>query len=160
MRHMEKIQAIMIIEILGKPKEHVKEAIQTIVTKIGSEKGVNLLNKTYHDPVKAENSKTMFTTFAELELEFDTIENYLGIMFAYLPSHTEIIYPEKIQITNSDLMDMGNKIIQRVHNYDAVVKNTLAERQNLLKMIQKEAPKLMKKLEKQYSEAQKKKSDK
>jgi hypothetical protein len=149
------IHANLVIELLGKPVEHLKEAIQTHVTKLGSEKGIKILNKTYHDPVLAEDSKTMYTTFAEIELEFASIENYLGVIFAYLPSHIEILNPEKLTLSNIDLSDIGTQVLQRIHGYDAVVKNILQERENLLVIFQKDAPSLYKKLTTPPEEAKK-----
>jgi len=142
MEDEEKIHANFIIELLGKPIEHLKEALETHIVKLGSEKGVKILNKQYHEPILAPDSKTMYTTFAEVELLFDSV----GIIFAYLPSHVEIIKPEKLIVTNYDLSDIGSKVIQRIHGYDAIVKNVLQERENLIALIRKEAPALFKKL--------------
>lgn len=146
MEDEEKIHATFIIELLGKPIEHLKEAMETHVVKLGSEKGVKILNKQYHEPILASDSKTMYTTFAEVELLFDSVENYLGIIFAYLPSHVEIIKPERLIVTNYDLSEIGSKVLQRIHGYDAIVKNVLQERENLIALIKEEAPALFKKL--------------
>jgi len=156
------IHANLIIELLGRPIEHLKEAIETHVTKMGSEKGVKIINKTYHEPILAEDSKEVYTTFAEVEVEFASVENYLGTVFAYLPSHIEIIQPEKLLVSNADLSDIGTKVLQRIHGYDAIVKNVLQERENLLAIIQKEAPELFKKLTTppEEREKQKKKEEK
>ena len=43
---MDKLIVSMILEILGRPAEHVTEALKGIVEKIGAEKGVKLLKKT------------------------------------------------------------------------------------------------------------------
>ncbi len=139
---MEKVQANMIIEILGKPKEHVKEALNTIVQKLSSEKGVKILEKNSHEPVEVKDAKDLYTTFVELMVEFDSVSTYLLISFAYLPSNVEIISPESLNITNQDLTFLGNKIIQRVHEYDAIVKNVLMERDMLVRKLQEVAPHL------------------
>jgi hypothetical protein len=143
---MEKIHAALIFEILGKPVENVSEAIKNLVKKIGEEKGVNIVRKDIREPIKAQGSKTLFTTFAELEVEFESLDHYFGIVFGYMPSNTEIIKPEKLEFTNSTLNEMGNSIISRLHHYDAIAKQTLTEREILLKKLQEFAPDEYKKL--------------
>ena len=63
---MSKLHVSLIIEILGRPAEHVKESLNMLVVKLGSEKGVKIIDKKYHEPAPVENSKDLFTTFAEV----------------------------------------------------------------------------------------------
>src|SRR3989344_2696709 len=104
---MSKMQVNMVIEIMGRPIEHVAESLKQLVEKMANEKGVTVLERIYHDPIKVEKSEDLFTTFAEITAEFDSLNNYFGIIFAYLPSHNEIINPEKINMSNYDLTELG-----------------------------------------------------
>ncbi len=141
---MAKLQANMILEILGRPQEHVKEALNALVTRLGSENGIKLLEKKHHEPIPVENSKDLFTAFAELTLELESLNNYFGIMFAYMPAHIELIQPEKITLGNIDLNELGNKLLQRLHDYDAITKKALVENEILAKKLQEIAPHLFK----------------
>jgi len=143
---MEKIQVSMILEILGKPKERVSEALETMSVKLGSEKGVKLLNKKIHEPVKMESSKTLFTAFSELQVEFDEIGDLFQVLFSYMPANVEIIKPEKLSFTNADLNEISNALLQRLHNYDTISKRVLVERSTLLKQLKQIAPGVFKKL--------------
>jgi hypothetical protein len=142
----DKIQANMILEIMGRPPEHLKEALNTLVVKLGSEKGVEILTKNYHEPKKIEDSEDLFTAFAELLIEFDELGNFFGVIFAYMPAHIEIIKPESIKLANSDLNDTGNTLIQRLHSYDAIAKKMIHEREFLLNQLKTLDPELYKKL--------------
>lgn len=153
---MEKIHVSLIIEILGRPAENVKEAIQTIVTRIGSEKGVKVINKQFHEPNLIEKSNDLFTTFVELELELDELSNYFGIIFAYMPSHIEIINPEKITLQNVDLNVIGNALVQRLHNYDAITKGVINERNIILEKLKEISPETFKKLTSKEDSSQQK----
>jgi hypothetical protein len=139
---MEKIHVFLVLEILGRPKEHVKEALNTLVVRMGSEKGVKIINKTYHDPVPVEGSKELFTAFAEVGLELESLSEYLGIVFAYMPSNIEVVKPEKLVLTKSDLNQLANTLTQRLHNYDAITKQTIAERDAVIKKLYEYAPHL------------------
>jgi hypothetical protein len=139
---MEKIFAALTIEVMGKPVEYVNESLRTLVTRMGAEKGVKIVNKAYHEPISVEGSKDLFTTFAEVEMEFDAPSNYFFIIFSYMPSHVEIIRPENFHITNFDLNELSNALVQRLHGYDAVTKNTLMEKELLMKKLKEVAPHL------------------
>ena len=141
---MEKIQASLVLEILGRPKEHVKESLNTLVIKMGSEKGIKVITKTYHDPVPVEGSKDLFTAFAEITVEFDSLANYLGAIFAYMPSHIEVIKPENLSFHKSELNELANALTQRLHNYDAITKQSVAERDMVMKKLYEIAPHLFK----------------
>ena len=148
---MEKIHASFVIEIMGRPPENVKDALSQILTAMEKEKGVKIINKEVHEPLPLEDSKDLFTAFMNVDLEMESITNYIGMIFTYLPSHVEIIKPEKLSILKVDLNDLGNSILQRMHNYDAVTKNAIVERDILLENIKKHSPELLNKIKEIYS---------
>jgi len=152
---MEKIHISLVLEILGRPKEHIKEALRNLVTRMASEKDVKMLNKEYHDPVPAENSKDLFTTFAEIELELVSLEDYLAILFTYMPAHVEVISPEKLTITNSRLNELGNALIQRLHHYDALTKRALVDKDLAINKLKQIAPHLFTQSPKQEAKEEK-----
>ncbi len=158
---MVKLKVNIVMEILGRPPEHVKEALNTLVVKMGSEKGIKVLNKIYHDPVEVKDSKDLFTAFAEVSLELDTLADYFAIIFSYMPSHIEVVSPETISLSNSELNELANQLTLRLHNYDAITKKMLFERDFLVKKLREVAPELFKQLaqeeKEQLEEAKKKK---
>ena len=152
---MERLQIRIILEILGRPKENVTEALSSLVAKLGSENGIKILEKTLHEPKPVKDSKDLFTAFTEAVLELDSLDNYFGILFAYMPSHIELIHPEKLSLSNFDFNDIGNKLVLRLHDYDAITKKALYEREILAKKLQEVAPHLFKQ-EQQVQQAQNK----
>ena len=74
---MDNIRADMVFEILGRPAEHLKLALSQLIEKLCSEKGMKILNKTVHEPVEVKETKNLYTTFAEVSLECDLIENFI-----------------------------------------------------------------------------------
>lgn len=146
--NMEKdsIQAMMILEILGKPKEYILESLKTLVEKLSTEKGVKINNHQIHDPINVKESTQLFTTFAEIDIQFDSLDNYISIMFGYMPSNIQIISPEKLSLSNSYLNEVGNKIIQRLHNYDAITKKVLNEHQLIMEKIKQSSPEIYNKI--------------
>ena len=141
---MEKVTAAFVLEILGRPKENVEEALETLTVKIGSEKGIKIIEKTMHDAIPLENSNGLFTSFAELELEFESLNLLFGSIFAYMPANVEIIKPEKLTLTNTDLSDLTGKLTGRLHDYDAITKKAMTEREMLVHKLKEVAPHLFK----------------
>ena len=118
----EKIEAAIIFEILGKPAEHIVEALEEIIKQIESEKGVVIKEKRIDEPKEFEKDKGMYTTFAELLVEFDELMNVIIILFKYMPAHIQIMYPEKITLKNNEMNDVFNEVARRLHAYDEVAR--------------------------------------
>ncbi|MEK6844294.1 MAG: hypothetical protein AABX83_02605 [Nanoarchaeota archaeon] len=157
---MEKLQANLVLEILGRPKEHVTEALNELVNKLGTEKGIKIIEKKLHEPISVKDANELFTTFAHVLVELDSLENYFGIMFAYMPSNFEIINPEKMMLSNVNLNELAGKLIERLHNYDAITKKALMDNEILAKKLHEVAPHLFKQQENTQTTEVKKKETK
>lgn len=142
---MDKLQANLILEILGRPPEHLVESLNAIISKLASEKGCKILEKKVHEPLPVQDSDNLFTSFAEITVEFDSIEIYTGILFAYMPANAEIISPEEFIIRNDDLTFIGSKILGRLHDYDSIAKRLISERDSLFAKLKEVAPQLFSK---------------
>lgn len=116
------IEAIFILEVIGRPKEHLVEALEELLRKMAEEKGVTIIQKDIKKPKEMEKRKDFFTTFAEIELKFDDLMTLTRIMFHYMPAHVEIVYPEFLEIQNNDLNSVINELSRRLHGYDEVAR--------------------------------------
>lgn len=106
------------IEVLGRPPEHVTETIEDLINKIDSEKEISVKHKKINEPKPIEGKDNLFTSFAEIDLEVESIMNILFIIFRYMPSYIEITEPEKINLTNNQINETFNEITRRLHKYD------------------------------------------
>ncbi len=132
----EEINARFIFEILGRPKEYVEESLKSIVQRLDSEKSVKVTSHLAHKPKKVEKTKDLFTTFAEVETEIDSLGALFGIIFAYFPSNIEIVSPRNIKLRNEDLNDLMNILAGRLHGYDSIAKKVLTEREIVFKKLE------------------------
>ena len=139
---MQKLQVRIVLEILGRPAEHIKQSLNALLEKLGKEKGIKIMNKKVHDPIPVKDSNNLFTTFAEAELELDSLDNYFGLMFGYMPSNIELIYPESLNLKNEEFTILANRLLLRLHDYDAIAKRLIAERDNVLQKLHEVAPHL------------------
>ncbi len=139
---MKKIQARMILEILGRPPEHIKEAMTVLLQRLKSEPGVVIVEETHHEPIKVEDSKDLYTTFSEIVFEVESISMYFGIIFAYMPSNVEVLSPQEMTIANADFNEITGLLTQRLHDYDGIAKRMVSERHILEQKLREVAPHL------------------
>lgn len=129
---MDALHVRLIIEILGKPLEHVAATMNALVDRLSQEKGVTLAHKAIHEPRRVDESKALFTTFAEIELQIESIPVFFGIIFAYMPSNIEIISPTTFKIPNEEITSLANNLIGRLHLYESVTKKLVGDRDALI----------------------------
>jgi len=133
---MEQISAKFIIEILGRPPEHLTTALTELVTKLGTEKGVALINKSINKPKPVEKAENLWTAFADVELKFDTLPYFFNAIISYMPAHVEVFDPDNFKFNTYDLNELSNFIVGRLHNYDAVAKRLMSEREILIRKLE------------------------
>lgn len=131
-----KIVAIMILEILGKPPEHLIETLEKIIDEIKKEKGVEVLSKKIMEPVQLKENKDFYTSFAEIEVQVEKIDSLAMLMFKYTPANIQVIEPEKILVDNALLSDVLSEIIRRLHGYDEVARVIQIENQKMKQQMQ------------------------
>ena len=124
----KKISAVIIFEALGKPQEHLVEFLKDIVKRLGEEKGVKVIRENTGEPILAKGQKELYTSFLELDLEFDRIGILTAILFKYMPAHVDISYPEKLIMSHGDWNEVSNEILRRLHAYDEMVRVMQIER--------------------------------
>ncbi len=147
------------LEILGRPAEHVKKILSEIVDKLGKEKDVEIKKKQIADPKQVKEQENLFTSFAEIELE-TFLEKLMAICFAYMPSHVEITSPEDLKIKNNDINMFLNELVSRLHQYDELAKALMIERNIIAKQIKEGKIKLKEEKKKKRKKGTKKKSRK
>ncbi|MEK6874992.1 MAG: hypothetical protein AABX52_04560 [Nanoarchaeota archaeon] len=112
-----------IIEMLGKPKEHIEETLHNYVNKLKQEK-LKILHEEYAD---AKEQGLFFSVFVELEIEFDSITDLINFCIDSLPSSVEIIEPESVTIEAANLTAALTDLQGHLHELDMVIKELHAK---------------------------------
>lgn len=131
----KKIRAEIILEVIGKPPEYLKETLENLAKSIEGEKGVQVIEKEINEPILMKDQKEFYTSFAELEIEVEEIINLAAIILKYMPSHVEIISPEIIHSTNAHWNDVLNETLIKLHGYDEIARVIQTEKMILEKKI-------------------------
>ena len=128
-REIDHIRFRAIIEILGRPKEHVEETLKKYIEKIKEDSDLIILKEDY---AEAKQQETMWSTFVELELVVKGVQKMIGFCFDYMPSSIEILKPEQLTFNNRDMIVFLNDLQAKLHNVDMITKQLNAEN-NFLK---------------------------
>jgi hypothetical protein len=135
------IKATIILEIIGKPPEHLVETLQGLAKNMNEEKGVHVLSKKINEPILLKGNKEFYTTFAEIDLEVEDILYLAIIMFKYMPAHVEVIEPELIALTNNGWTDILSELTRRLHGYDEVARMIQLQNSQMRKKLEELLPK-------------------
>jgi len=150
----KEVSAIMIIEVIGKPPEHLIETLESIIKQISEETGVSIIDKKINEPVLLKEQTEFYSSFAEIEIKVKEILYIARLIFKYMPAHIEIIEPESVLLTNSEMNEIFNETVRRLHEYDEIARILEVEKNILGKRIKELTQKENKEIgeEKQISE--------
>lgn len=130
-----KIRAALILDVIGKPAEHIVESLGKLIEEVDNEKGVTVKSKSIKEPTLLKDSKEFYTTFAEVEIEVEDILYLAILLFKYMPAHLEIIEPEMLVLSNNGWNDILNELVRRLHGYDEIARVIQLENQGLKQKI-------------------------
>jgi hypothetical protein len=117
-----KINAVLVFDIIGKPKEYLVEALNKLVEAIDKENKVSVFKKKINEPVVMKDREDFYTSFAEVEIETEDIISLVILMFKYMPAHIEVVSPELIAISNNSWSDILSELTRRLHGYDELAR--------------------------------------
>jgi len=131
----ERIRAILIFEVLGRPKEYIEEVMKKFLETMGERKEVELISKQILEPKKVENARDVYTIVAETEFYFKDIETLLGFMLDTMPASIEIIEPTQLTFDLPRINAFMNDYLTKLHQYDDVYKKLKLEREILIRKL-------------------------
>ncbi|MFH0711748.1 MAG: hypothetical protein V1889_01185 [archaeon] len=116
------VRAIMIVEIAGRPAEHLKNALAEHIGILNKVNDITVHSIKLSEPKEIENSNGMLTCFAEADFETTSFGRLSETMFDFMPSSVEIIEPTNVSLSMHEATDLLNNISGRMHRYDEIAK--------------------------------------
>ena len=129
---MVKLQFRALIEVLGKPKEHVEKSIQSYIEKLKTDEKFSIKSSVFMDAKEQEKTK-LWATFAELEIETEKLDDIVYFCFDYMPSSVEILSPQELTFNSQSLSFTLNDLQAKLHQVDMVAKQVKMERDHMQK---------------------------
>ena len=115
-----------VIEVLGKPKEHVEESIKSYIKNLKENENFEIISEEFAE-IKKQEEGEMWMDFVELEIETSRIEDLIAFCFEYMPSLIEIIEPKKITFQDIEITRFLNDLQSKLHHVDMVAKQVKME---------------------------------
>jgi len=128
----------IILQIVGKPKEHVETTLSEYIKKIEESKEYLLYTKNINVAEKLQTEEgikdvgQLYSSFGEMEILFKTVIDIINFSFEYMPSSIEIIEPTTLVLKNIHLNGFINDLLRKLHNLNYIVKNNEQDKQQLL----------------------------
>jgi hypothetical protein len=133
----QKVRAIMIVEIAGRPPEHIRQALLDHVGRMKSMKGVNYISERISDTKMIDKEKDIYSCFVEVEIETVSFMRLTELMFDFLPSSIEVIEPDSIKFNSQEATMFLSDLSGRLHKYDEIAKVAQIKNQQLAQHLQK-----------------------
>lgn len=121
-----------ILEMVGKPKDHVQETIAKYVDHVKEDPDIEVLKVDLSDIIEKDD---MFSALAELDILVKDLPTLAGFCFQYMPSSIEISEPESLQFDNQKINAFLVSLQAKLHDVDMVARNARIELDDLKKNI-------------------------
>ncbi len=119
-----------VIEVLGKPPEHVEKSLQEYVENIKKSKNYEVIKEKCAQIQKQEEQE-LWSNFAELEIKTGKVEHLTSFCFEYMPSMIEVLEPKEISWTEQEFSVFLNDLQSRLHQIDLIAKQVKIENDQL-----------------------------
>jgi len=133
----QKITAMMIIEVAGRPPEYLENSLKIHLDKLNHIKDVKLVSSKIAEPRLIETEKDLYTCFGEVEVEVIDMAKLMDLIFDFMPSSVEIINPSDIEFNCQEATMFANDMAGRLHKYDEVAKIARMQVQQLSQQLQR-----------------------
>lgn len=122
-----KILSRVILEVAGKPKEHVEKTLKDLVESARESNSFGVIS---YNIFEAKESDGIWSSFAELEL-LSRMDELVGFCYDFMPSSIEIIEPEELKIRSQRLTHTFNDLLGKLHIIHAQSKKLELQNLNL-----------------------------
>ena len=118
------IRCRTIIEVLGKPKEHIESSLKEYIEHIKKDSELVVIKEEYSDTKEQDK---LWSQFVELEMVIKGTSKLIAFCFDYMPSSLEVLKPDHLVMTNPEISNFLNDLQAKLHSVDMVVKQLKAE---------------------------------
>jgi hypothetical protein len=126
--NMIRIKAIL--EVLGKPKEHIEEKLKEYIERIKKDENIIVMS---HNLSEATEQGEIWSIFADIEVVIKGMVNLFGFCLDYTPSSIEILKPEEFKFKDTDTTTFINDLLGKLHQTNMITKQLGTENRFLKK---------------------------
>jgi len=124
----KKILFRAVVEVLGKPKEHVDSTLKGYIQKLKENSRYEVAKEEIAELKQHEESE-LWMAFAELEIKASGVADIIDFCFDYMPSMIEVIEPEELRLDSLTVSSFLNDMQAKLHGVDMIAKQMKMENQ-------------------------------
>jgi len=128
---MNKIVFRAVIEVAGKPKEHVEESLKTYVENLKKDDRYKVIKEVFADVRKHEEEIELWACFAEVEVETHELFNLTHFGFEFMPAMIEVIEPEELKFNQVEFSEYLSDLQSKLHEVDMIAKQVKMENDSI-----------------------------
>lgn len=119
-----------VVEVLGKPQEHVEESMKHYLEQLKEDKRFTIIHQESAE-IKKQETQDLWAVFAELEVKTNQLENLTIFCLDYMPSLMEIVEPKQLAFTDIEFSQFLNDLQTKLHQIDLLAKHVKIENDHL-----------------------------
>ena len=119
------------MEVLGKPKEYVEASLKDYIKALKEQKNYQIIHEEYAELKKQDQE--MWSTFAELEIRAERMEDLINFCLDYMPAMIEVLEPEQFSFADVEVSEFLNDLQAKLHRVDLLAKHLKTENDYLKK---------------------------
>ncbi len=119
-----------ILEMVGKPKEHVEATFAEYIANMKKSLKYEVLADTVHEVIPVDDSENLFSSFAEVEVLVKNMGALYDFCFECMPASVDVIAPSELKLRPSEASASVNDLLGRIHQVDLQSKQMV--QQNLI----------------------------
>ena len=119
-----------VIEVLGKPQEHVESSLKDYVNKLKEDENYTVIREEFAE-AKKQDDQELWAVFAELEIKTSDVEKIISFCFEYMPSVLEVLTPKSLILEGEKITTFLNELQAKLHQVDMVAKQLKIENDHL-----------------------------
>jgi len=113
-----------VLEVVGKPKEHVEKSISDYIKQLKEDPGLMIMNDKI-SPILEKDK--LWSSVAEVELVVKGLQNLIGFCIFYMPASIDVLKPESFSFEQRVFTGFANDLLAKLHRVDMVAKRANAE---------------------------------
>jgi hypothetical protein len=122
------IEARLMIEVLGKPKEVLVKTLDKVVETINER--YKVMHKEVMKPKKIKNTD-MYSTILEIEVSFNKFEDLFSCVLDFGPTFVEILEPKEIVMRGIEVQNALSDLISKLHVMSKLIERLTIENMQL-----------------------------
>jgi len=118
------IQARAVLQMVGKPKEHLEKTLHEFVKNIKemTDAGFTIYEENYAEAELHPDGEKLYSTYCEVELLAKDLDGLMNFCFEGMPASVEVMEPENIVMTANDATRTMNELAHKLHQTDMIAK--------------------------------------